>query len=252
MRSVCYRKDRQCASLTTWSGRPFWSRYLTAFSILRPYDDCIHSSDAYAPITRNAVFIVSDAAIPPRCSTAFSQSLREPNTKIPVNANLKPSKRTFGAGSQSGSVVDFRGSPISKSSEPVILERMECRSARSSSSMTPSLRTSAIRRTRSATIGLLVISSEAASHFSRYSISRSFSCSSAINPRANPISSVICRSSKRARLYRVYCIFNRSLAACFSQGASVGGNFGSRCPAIALYPNRPVQPSAIAQTGAAE
>ena len=98
----------------------------------------------------------------PKAEAAASHSLRVPKVKIPVKHRREPEKSRSGAGSQRGRVVDFKVSPSSKSLA-VRACMVEKRSARSSSSMMPSIRAASRRPTSCATRGFARAPSFAAS-----------------------------------------------------------------------------------------
>ena len=199
-----YQSDvRQWASLTMRIGNPF-SRRSTAFSIFRPYVDWIQLSVAYSPMTRKLVFCFKEPALPPRSMTSLSHSRLFPKEKVPVKQKLMSWKMMWGGGLQSGNWDDRMSSPSSKSFETSLCRRTKS-SVRSSSSMMLSSRTAASRFSISEMIGLSTTCSFATSHLYRKRTSSSDRKSSAISPRANPINSVTCRSSNRARLYELIC-----------------------------------------------
>lgn len=200
---VRHKKVCQCASLTMWIGNPRVSRYSTAFSIFRPNDDCVHSSDAYSPTTRKEVSSLMDESVfPLRSRTAISQSLREPYTNVPVKVKRRVLNVMSGRGAQKGSELGFNASPTSQSVVPENPFRALKRSSRASSSIRASARDADKWRTISAANGFVSRFGYVFSKAYKVDISSSLRWPSAVSPRANPTNSATCRSSFAVNLCR--------------------------------------------------
>ena len=200
--ATCQSEDRQCCSLIMQIGRPL-ARISTALSTFRPNVDCDQLSVAYSPITKNDVVLVRLPSLPPRSVTASRHSRLEPKMNVPVKQNNAPLNSICGAGSHRGNAVALSASPISKSLETNLLRSWN-KSSRSASSISPSSNTSANRCSMRFTMGFWEMPSFATNQRCMNSISLSERKSSAITPRAIPMSSVTCLSSKRARLYEFF------------------------------------------------